>query len=142
MNSSTAGGLVGPLSFSMGAISDRGGSGVADALAGAHYDVDDGGIDRGAARVPLLAADGAVTAKQKISAGILMSSLHNDARFGIAGSAMAFHEGDSVSRASVGVRGGDKRGADRGAKYVLLPTADGYVQAERQDTSAAGGWAT
>ncbi|HEX6882289.1 MAG TPA: integrin alpha, partial [Planctomycetota bacterium] len=134
----TSGGLVGPIltdgfGTSLAALGDVNGDGVGDLAVGAPRSAD-GGTDSGAVWILFLAADGTVSAEQKLSElhGGLAS--HPDQRFGAAVAALGDLDGDGTPDLAVGA----ERGSAGGAVHVLFLAPDGTVQDQVRHSSVFG----
>ncbi|MEM8748395.1 MAG: integrin alpha, partial [Actinomycetota bacterium] len=144
--SSTAGGLVGPLSngdlFGDGLANagDVDGDGVNDLLVGAPRD-GDGGVDRGAAYVLFLNDDGTVRDEQKLSSlsGGLGVSLTDGDRFGSDVTSLGDLDGDGVVDVVVGAPRDDSAGTNRGAAHVLFLNSNGTVKTAQTISDTSGG---
>ena len=85
---------------------------------------DDGGLDRGAAYVLFLAANGTVLSSQKISdlAGTFTATIDNEDALGSSLAALGDLDGagNSMETLVIGASGDDDGGTDRGAVYVTF----------------------
>ena len=144
--SSTAGGFTGLLDdgdrFGSGptSIGDLDGDGVVDLAAGAFRD-DDGGVDRGAAWILFLNANGTVKSHQKISAtqGGFAGPLHDGDGWGqtVASVDVAC---TATRLLAVGATQDDDGGTDRGAVWLLHIDSDGTVSSHSKISSTQGGF--
>jgi|GEM_PF-2006599 len=118
---------------SIALLGDLDGNGVGDLAVGALKD-DDGGVDRGAVWILLLAADGAVIGQHKISstAGGFTGPLSDGDAFGRGIAAVGDLDGNGSPDLLVGAPGDDLVGPDRGAAWLLLLGSNGALVAERR----------
>ncbi len=115
---------------------DPGHGGTPTLLVGAPG-ADDGGSDRGALHVLVLAADGTVSSATRISAtaGGFGGELNNGAAFGDGLAGLGDVNGDGVLDVAVGAPGDGK-----GAVWILLLDTDGTVKGEQRVASGVGGF--
>lgn len=101
---------------------------------------DDGGGDRGAVWILFMAADGTVTAGQKISDtdGDFAGTLQDGDRFGSSIAGIGDLDGDGIEDIAVGAIGDDDGGTDRGAVWILFMNADGTVRFEQKLSETNG----
>ncbi len=102
-------------------IGDYNNDGVTDLLVGAPYD-DDGGVDRGAAWLIYLNANGTVNDLQKISStqGGFNGTLDDEDLFGHATANLSDINGDGKDELISGAPWDDDGGTDRGAVWILF----------------------
>lgn len=95
--------------------------GVVDVVVGAAQD-DDGGMNRGAAWVLLLNADGTVKDSLKLSdtVGDFGGTLDDEDQFGVSAASLGDLDGNGYIDLVVGARGDDDGGSARGAAWVLF----------------------
>ena len=143
--SSTQGGLTATLDdndemgFSMAALGDVDGDGVADLAVDSRLD-DDGGANRGAVYILFLNANGTVKAEQKISntQGNLTATLDDNDQFGGSLAGPGDLDVDGTADIAVGAWNDDDGGANRGAVYVLFLNPNGTVKAEQKISNTQG----
>ena len=145
--SDTAGGFTGTLDdndtfgSALAGLGDLDGDGVEDLAVGARFD-DDGGVNRGAAWILFLNANGTVKSHQKISdtAGGFTGLLDDSDQFGTSLAALGDLDGDGVVDLAVGANLDDDGGVNRGAVWILFLDNDGTVKSHQKISDAAGGF--
>jgi hypothetical protein len=128
--------------ISVANVGDLDGDGVADLAVGATGD-DTNGTDRGAVHILFLNASGTVKSSTKIASGTGGGpTLANDDLFGISVANVGDLDGDGVADLTVGARGDDTGGTDRGAVHILFLNASGTVKSSTKIASGTGGGPT
>ncbi|MEW6073583.1 MAG: integrin alpha [Planctomycetota bacterium] len=124
---------------SCAAIGDLDGNGIGDLAIGAVTN-DDGGADRGAAWILLLAAGGTVGDAQRISdtAGGFAGSLDDNDRFGCGVAGLGDLSGDGTTEIAVGAFYDDDGGFARGAVWVLSVASGPYAASVWRNPSVGG----
>jgi hypothetical protein len=122
-------------------LGDLEADGVTDLAVGTPFD-DDGGNDRGAVWVLFMDDNGRVDQEQKISdtAGDFGGNLDDDDQFGSALAGIDDLDGDGVFDLAVGAPGGDDKGADRGAVWIVFLDARGKVREQQKIADGDGGF--
>ena len=127
---------------SVASLGDLDGDGVADLAVGA-YQVDTGGMYRGAVHVLLLNANGTVKSSAKIASGMNGGpSLANTDFFGKSVASLGDLDGDGVTDLAVGAFRDGTGGASRGAVHVLLLNSNGTVKSSTKIANGTNGGPT
>ena len=142
--SDTAGGFTATLDdldqlgSGLAGVGDIDGNGTPDLVAGAWFD-GDGGSNRGAVYLLMLATDGTVTEHLKISdtAGGFGATLDNEDHFGASVASIGDLDGDGTLNIVVGASGDDDGGSSRGSAYVLDLTSPQAIVDAVDDSGAA-----
>jgi cysteine-rich repeat protein len=123
------------------ALGDLDGDGITDIATGDNR-ADDGGIDRGAALILFLNADGTVKSQQRISSthGGFTGRLSNGDSFAIEVAFLGDLDGDGVRDMAAGARYDDDGGKDHGAVWILFLNADGTVKSHQKISETQGGF--
>jgi cysteine-rich repeat protein len=134
-------GKLGGLGPTITSLGDLDGDGIIDIATGDNG-ADDGGIDRGAAMILFLNADGTVKSEQRISStrGGFTGSLSDGDGFAIEVAFLGDLDGDGVSDMVAGARHDDDGGTDRGAAWILFLHSDGTVKSHQKISDTQGGF--
>ncbi len=125
--------------YAITSMGDIDGDMVPDIAIGAMGD-GDGGSRRGAVYILWLYSDGTVNAEQKISniSGSFSGILDNEDRFGFSLACGGDLDGDGISDLTVGARGDDDGGSERGAVWNLFLNLDGSVKTYQKISDTQG----
>ena len=132
------GGLFGRELVSLG---DLDGDGIGELLVTANRE-NSGGLDRGAAYVLFLTAEGRVRTYVRIGdqSGGFNGALDDEDRFGTSAARLSDLDGDGIDEVAIGARHDDDGFTDAGAVYVLFLQADGRVRAHTKISATEGGF--
>ncbi|MED5270047.1 MAG: integrin alpha, partial [Pseudomonadota bacterium] len=125
-------------------IGDLDGDGVNDLAVGANGDNGDdgGGADRGAVHIIFMNTDGSVDSTVEINDSTTNGpTLSNSDLFGESVANIGDLDGDGINDLSVGARGDDDEGADRGAVHIMFVegTLPPSTSTSTDSTSTEGG---
>ncbi|MFN2377646.1 MAG: integrin alpha [Candidatus Binatia bacterium] len=123
-------------------LGDLDGNGRSDLAVGVPAD-DDGGPDRGAVSILLLAVNGDVASTVKIGAasGPLAAALSDEDGFGTSLAAIGDVDGDGVPDLAVGTIGDDDGAENAGAVWIVTLAADGTAKAFHKLSALTAGLA-